>query len=124
MVARILALAAILLAVPIAAPADDGCSRDSFNIDGTQVAAVLCAPAQAKPAGAVSVNATFSTKSTNFNKTISLEVVPGQPLSRGIEEIALAPLGLQRSLYITVQYSGGKVTLAHAVLLPGAVTLK
>jgi hypothetical protein len=124
MVARILVMTALLVCAPLPGWADDGCSHDSFNIDGTQVAAILCAPAQAKPAGAVSVNATFSTKTANFNKSISLDVLPGQPQSRGIEEVSLAPLGLAHSLYMTVTYGAGKVTLAHAVLLPGAVILK
>jgi hypothetical protein len=125
MVLRFISIAVILLATTGPAGAEDACSRDSFSIDGTTVAAVLCAPAQAKPAaGPVTVNATFTAKGTNFSKSFALDVIPGEAQSRAIQEVSLAPLGLSRSLYMTVTYRNGTVALAHAVLLPGALTLK
>jgi hypothetical protein len=125
MLVRFISLAIVFLAAAAPAGAEDVCSRDSFTIDGSPVAAVLCASAQAKPAsGPVSVTAAFTSKGTSFSKTITLEVVPGEEQSRAIEEVSLSPLGSARSLYMTITYKGGKVALAHAVLLPGAVTLK
>lgn len=122
---RFIPLTVLLLAGAVPAAAEDACSRDTFNIDGSSVAAVLCAPAQAKPAsGPVTVNATFTSKGINFSKSIALDVLPGEAESRGIEEVSLSPLGSTRSLYMTITYKGGKVALAHAVLLPGAITLK
>jgi hypothetical protein len=45
-------------------------------------------------------------------------------VSRGVDDVPLNPLGLSSTLHLTLTYADGKVSVEHALLLPGAVPLK
>jgi hypothetical protein len=83
----------------------------------------VCAGA---PNGAktVAVAETFKNAATSFNHTASIEVLPGAAASRAVDDVSLAPLGLQFTLHMTLVYREAGVIIEHALLLPGAVPLK
>ncbi len=99
------------------------CSHETFAVGGQPVTVTVCA---GPPDGAktVAVSETFKGATTSFNHTVSIEVLPGAAASRAVDDVALAPLGLQYTLHLTLAYREAAVTIEHALLLPGAVPLK
>jgi hypothetical protein len=118
----VLALLAASVAPALTQPAQR-CSRDAFPVAGQSVAVTVCAGA---PDGAktVAVTETFKNATASFNHTTSIEVLPGAAVSRAVDDVSLAPLGLQYTLHLTLAHREAAVTIEHALLLPGAVPLK
>src|SRR5437660_2848019 len=88
----VLALLAASAAPALTQPAQR-CSRDAFPVAGQAVAVTVCAGA---PDGAktVAVTETFKNATASFNHSTSIEVLPGAAVSRAVDDISLAPLGL------------------------------
>jgi hypothetical protein len=107
-----------------AAAAQQGqrCTHESFPVGGQQVAITLCAGAPS--GGTVAVSETFKGSSASFSRQTSIDVLPGAAVSRTIDDVALAPLGLAYTLHLTLAFRDGTATVEHALLLPGAVPLK
>ncbi len=118
----VLGLLAASIAPALAQPAQR-CSHETFPVGGQPVTVTACAGA---PNGGktVAVTETFKNAATSFNRTTSIEVLPGAAASRAVDDVSLAPLGLQFTLHITLVYREAGVTIEHALLLPGAVPLK
>jgi hypothetical protein len=117
----ILALLAASIAPALAQPASR-CSHETFPVGGQSVAVTVCAGAP-DSGKTVAVTETFKGAATSFNHTTSVDVLPGAT-SRSIDDVSLAPLGLQYTLHLTLAYRDAAVTIEHALLLPGAVPLK
>jgi hypothetical protein len=117
----VLALFVASVAPALAQPAQR-CARDTFPVGGQTVAVTVCAGA-AEGAKTVAVTETFKNAATSFNHTTSIDVLPGAT-SRAVDDVSLAPLGLQYTLHLTLAYRQSGVTIEHALLLPGAVPLK
>jgi hypothetical protein len=117
----VLALFVASIAPALAQPAQR-CTRDTFPVAGQPVAVTVCSSA---PEGAktVAVTETFKGATASFNHSTSIEVLPGAT-SRAVDDVSLAPLGLQYTLHLTLAYRQAGVTIEHALLLPGAVPLK
>jgi hypothetical protein len=118
----VLALFVASIAPALAQPAQR-CAQDTFPVGGQSVAVTVCAGA---PDGGKSVPITETLKngSSSFNRTTTIEVLPGASASRTVDDVSLVPLGLPYTLHLTLAYRGGAVTIEHALLLPGAVPLK
>lgn len=114
------ALAASFVATVFAA--NSGCSHDALTIDGTPVTVVLCATRS--DAKTVSVSETFTSKSATLAHATTIDVLPGEESSRGIDDVPLAQLAIAKTIHITMHYKAGAIALEHALLLPGAVPLK
>jgi hypothetical protein len=117
---------ALSLVVGLGLPASaqgERCSRDALIVDGVPVAARFCIPAGAGAAN-LSVTETFTAKGKTIAKTTPLAVVAGALTSRTIDDVDLGPLGLQRTLHMTLAYRAGSVELEHALALPGATPIK
>ncbi len=111
------------------AEAADVCSHDTLNVDGTAVGVQICAtePAKAAPSGktaSLPVTESLSTKDQSFQRTTTLEFLGGDELSRTIDNVPLAKLGIPKTLHLTLGHKPGSLVLEHALLIPGAVTLK
>ncbi|HEV3088790.1 MAG TPA: hypothetical protein VGX96_16380 [Candidatus Elarobacter sp.] len=123
---RTFAAVAVLLAASIgpafAQNPAQRCSHETFPVGGQSVVVTVCAGA---PDGGktVAVTETFKGAAASFNHTTSIEVLAGAT-SRAVDDVSLAPLGLQYTLHITLAYRDAAVTIEHALLLPGAVPLK
>jgi len=120
-----LAFASLALAMsraPAALAAESGCSRDALGIDGTPVTVVLCA-VKSDPK-TIAVSETLTSKSATLARTTTIDVLPGESSSRGIDDVPLAQLGIAKTLHIAMHYKAGTIALEHALLLPGAVPLK
>jgi len=125
---RFVALAAFLAAGIVPAYAQPGqpasrCTHDAFPVGGQSVTVTVCAGA---PDGGrtVAVAETFKTATASFNHSGSIAVLPGAAASRGVEDVALTPLGLAYTLHLTLAYRDATVSVEHALLLPGAIPLK
>jgi len=124
-VALALSLGAASAAIP------EGCSSDVFAIDGSQVTVLVCAggptvkaPPASPNAGSASLVETFSTRDASFSQTLSVDYLPGAEVSRKIEDVSLARLGISKTLHMTIAYKPGSAKLERALLIPGAVVLK
>lgn len=118
-----------LVAAGIApAPAQPGqpasrCTHDTFPVGGQTIVVTACAGAP-DSGRTVAVTETFKGASGAFSHTTSIEVLDGASATRAVDDIALAPLGLQYTLHLTLAYRDATVLIEHALLLPGAVPLK
>jgi CubicO group peptidase (beta-lactamase class C family) len=127
---RAIALAAVSLAASAAfaradaatAPPPAGlCSHDTFAIDGP-VNVTLCATKT--DAKTIAIAETFENKTGSFSHATTIDLVPGADSARGIDDVALAPLGITQTLHFAMRYKGGAVVLERALLAPGAIVLK
>jgi hypothetical protein len=108
----------------------DGCSHDVLHIAGTPVNVVLCvSPEGQRRKGAgravnVGIVETLSANGNSFSRTVPLEFMDGGEASRTIDDVSLHPLGIDKSLHLTMRYRPGLVRLEHAMLVPDAISLK
>ena len=70
------------------------------------------------------VSESYSTSRGAFTQQSTLQFISGESASRVIEDIALARLGLEGTLHLTLVYHGGLVRVESALLTPGAITSK
>ena len=119
--AAVLALLA-LSAVPAAAQPAQRCAHDTFDVAGKAVVVTVCAAAP--EGGKLAVSESFKGGSGSFTRATSIDVLSGAAVSRAVDDAALAPLGINATLHLTLAYRGGAVTIEHALLLPGATPLK
>ena len=119
------ALVALLAAgiVPAYAQPASRCTHETFPVGGQSVMITACAGAP-DSGQTVAVAETFKTGTASFNHSGSIAVLPGASASRAVEDVALAPLGLQYTLHLTLAYREATVIIEHALLLPGAIPLK
>ena len=109
--------------------AADVCSHDTLSVDGTAVNVQICATEPSKPApsgktASLPVTETLSTKDQSFTRTTTLDFLGGEELSRTIDNVPLAKLGIPKTLHLTLAHKAGSLALEHALLIPGAVTLE
>ncbi|GAC1659320.1 MAG: hypothetical protein NVS4B13_03780 [Candidatus Elarobacter sp.] len=118
----VLALLAASAGPALAQPAQR-CSHETFAVAGRTVAVTVCAGAP-DSGKSVAVTETFKAGGSSFNHATSIEVLPGAAVSRAVDDVSLAPLGLPFALHLTLAYREAAVSIEHALLLPGAVPLK
>jgi len=122
---RTFVVAAALLAAsmaPAAAQPAQRCSSETFPVGGQTVAVTVCAGA---PEGnSVAVTETFKGVSGSFTHPTSIDVLPGAAVSRSIDDVSLATIGLAYTMHLTLAYRAAGVGIEHALLLPGAIPLK
>jgi hypothetical protein len=104
-----------------ASPPPVPCSHDTFAIDGP-LNVTLCAMKSGPTT--IAIAETFANKTGSFSHATTIDLVPGAESARGIDDVALAPLGLSQTLHIAMRYKGGSVVLERALLAPGAIVLK
>jgi hypothetical protein len=126
----LVAAATVLLWTAPGSAQGDVCSRDTLGVDGTPVEVTLCVPPAPVPRKGdskqvtVSVTETFAAGGATFTRSVPLDFLDGGETSRTIDDVALAKLGIKKSLHLTIAYHPGSVRLEHVLLVPGAVTLK
>jgi hypothetical protein len=122
------ALIALLAAGAVPAGAQPGqsaarCAHEAFPVGGQSVTVTVCAGAP-DSGHTVAVAETFKGAAASFTHSASITVLSGASVSRGVDDVSLAPLGLQYTLHLTLAYRDAAVLIEHALLLPGAVPLK
>jgi hypothetical protein len=120
------ALAAALLGAAQGSPVSYGCSSDTFTVDGTALGVGICARPQAAPAGSPLVfTETLTVKGQPpLVRDLKVDTVAGEPSPHVIDDVPLAKLGIAKTLHIALSYRAGAVRLEHALLVPGAISLK
>jgi hypothetical protein len=124
---RVLLTAALAASLATAARAQEPCTHESLTIRGTPVAVTLCVQnAPQSPGGVVNVAlaATYATAARSFTQHASVRFITGEGPARALDSADLSSLGLSGTLHMTLLYSGSRVTIEHAILTPGAVTVK
>ena len=84
-----------------------------------------CAAPTATAAATAQLDETFTVRGqAPLVRSIPLDAAPSDEPSRTIDDVSLAKLGLTRTLHMTIAVRTSSVRLEHALLVPGAVTLK
>ncbi len=125
---KYLALALLLIALPATASAQSGCSKETLTVRGTPVAIAYCLLSPpTKAAGSelvVPVSATYSANGDTISDKPVLRFIAAEGPSRVIQDVALAKLGIDGTLHLTLVFRGGAVSIESALLTPGAITIK
>jgi hypothetical protein len=122
-------LLAIALAVGLATPAgaQDQCTHSTLIVQGTPLQVELCVTAAPQgPSGIVNVAlvGTYSASGRSFTQHATLRFITGEGPARALNSAGLASLGIAGTMRMTLLYSGGVVTIEHAMLTPGAIRIK
>ena len=72
----------------------------------------------------VTIAETLSSGPTSFTRDVTLDFLAGAEVSRTIDDVPLAKLGMERTLHLTIGYRSDSIRLEHALLVPGAIPLK
>lgn len=124
----LLALALALSASGTAWAQGGRCTRETLPVKGTPLTVSYCVSAETAAASGhdlpVAVTETYSTSRGSFSQQNTLQFIAGETVSRVIEDVALARLGLEGTLHLTLVYRGGLVRVESALLTPGAITIK
>ena len=94
---------------------------------GTPVTIGYCltAPAaQSGPEVTLAVAGTYSSAGGSFSRNSQMRFITGEGPARLLENVDLKPLGLTGTLHLTLEYAGGEVAIAAAMLTPGAIIVK
>lgn len=118
-----------IVGAPLGASAQgSGCSHDLLHVAGAAVSVTLCPGAErsAVPGNTekIPLTGTFASGGKTFSRTVTLEFMKRHEASRSLDDVSLEPLGISKTLHLTIAYQAGTVRLDHALLIPGAVTLK
>lgn len=127
-VSRALLVAILALSTAAAAAAQGRCTRETLPVKGTPLTVTYCVAGENPAASGgdlgVRVSESYSTSRGAFTQQSTLQFISGESASRVIEDIALARLGLEGTLHLTLVYHGGLVRVESALLTPGAITIK
>ena len=116
------ALAAVLSIAPAyEASAASACSNDAFSIDGKALSIQIC-DADGRGAEGTLEETLSVLGRTPLVHAVTYRRVEGT--SRTIDDVALGPLGIAKTLHVTMAVRGGNVRLEHALLIPGAIPLR
>jgi hypothetical protein len=125
---RSLAAAIALAATAIPAAAASPCTQQALTVEGASLTVEYCVSGAPRSNGSAEVivptTATYTTARASQRRAVDLHFIAGEGVSRVIESLDLAPLGLTGMLHLTLAYSRGLVTLEGALLTPGAITIK
>lgn len=112
------------LAVKAAAP----CSQETLSVQGTPVTIGYCISGALRSNGTaeviVPVVVTYSARGALVQRSSNLHFLAGEGVSRVLESIDLASVGLTGTLHLTLDYAHGIVRVEGALLTPGAITIK
>jgi hypothetical protein len=119
-------LAAVLALVPPPAGAQDRCSHETFAIRGTPVAIALCILSESRAGNVTTIDvaSTYGTRDASFTQRSTLRFIDGEGPARALESVSLSQIGVAGTLHMTLLYNGSDVSVEHALLTPGAVTIK
>jgi hypothetical protein len=119
-------LAVALAVAPLNAGPAGQCSHETLAIRGTSVTLDLCAVPESRTASVatVALTATYSAKDASFTEHSTLRFIAGEGPARALQSVDLSQIGIAGILHMTLLYGGNEVSLEHALLTPGAVTIK
>jgi hypothetical protein len=117
-----------LAASTVAAWAATACTQETLTVESTPVTIAYCITGQPRANGAeeivVPVSETYSAPNGRLQRTIELHFLADERVSRVLETLDLAKVGLTGTLHLTLAYSRGLVQVEGALLTPGAITIK
>jgi hypothetical protein len=123
------ALLAGLLCLSTLAPvgAQERCTHNAVVLRGTPATIDLCVtgtPAVQSGVATVPLEMRYQTRSASLVQRASIRFITGVGPSRALQSVELAPLGVAGVLHMTLLYNGNDVSMEHALLTPGAITVK
>jgi hypothetical protein len=108
--------------------ADPGCTQETLSVQGTPVTIGYCVSGTPRANGAgeviVPISATYSAPGGTLRRSSELHFMADERVSRVIESLDLARVGLTGTLHLTLAYARGVVRVEGALLTPGAITVK
>ncbi len=126
---RVLTVFIVLAATTVpAAAAATACTQETLSVEGAPVTIAYCITGALRSTGTeeviVPVTASYSAPGGSLRRFSELHFMNGEGVSRVLESLDLAKLGLTGTLHLTLAYSHGLVQLEGALLTPGAITIK
>lgn len=123
---RALLLLVLVLTAGGAASAAENCSRETVAVRGTPVTIVLCvlAASSAGNVTTIALDGHYEAKQSSFDQRASIRFITGEGPARALQSVDLSRLGIPGVLHMTLVYSGNAVSMEHALLTPGAITIK
>ena len=130
------ALASLVYALgPAPAAAANPCSSDAFPIDGAVLTVHVCdvvqapivgEPRRSRPvASAGELQETLSVEGrAPLVRTVRYDRPANEETARALDDVPLQTLGIPRTLHVVLAVRSGSARLEHALLVPGAVSLK
>jgi hypothetical protein len=102
------------------------CTHETVAIRSTPVTVSLCIANESVSSSVttVALQSTYASKDGSFDQHASVRFIMGEGPARALQSVDLAPLGMNGVLHMTLLYSGNEVTMEHALLTPGAITIK
>jgi hypothetical protein len=104
------------------------CTQETLHVEGSPVTVEYCIDGALRTGGSeeiiVPVTATYSAPGGTLQRSTQLHFMAGEGISRVLESLDLARVGLTGTLHLTLAYSRGLVLLEGALLTPGAITIK
>src|SRR5581483_2709912 len=123
-----LALLLTLSAAGTASAQSSRCTRETLPVNGTPLTVSYCVSGATSASSGqdlpVHVSENYATSRGSFTQQSTLQFIAGEAASRVIEDVALARVGLEGTLHLTLVYRGGLVRVESALLTPGAITIK
>jgi hypothetical protein len=118
--------AVLTLLASAPAGAQDRCSRETVAIQGTPVTVALCVVSESRAGDVTTIDlaATYSSKDGAFTQRSTIRFIDGEGPARALQSVSLSQIGITGTLHMTLLYVGNDVSMEHALLTPGAVTIK
>ena len=128
MTTRLPAIFIIVAATTAQAVSAPSCSQQTLSVQGAPLTIAYCINGPTRAAdGAemvVPVTVTYSAAGGSVRRSAELHFLAGEGVSRVLQSLDLAPVGLSGTLHLTLAYSHGLVQVEGALLTPGAITIK
>lgn len=125
---RAFAVVAVFIACMLPAAAAPQCTQETLTVEGRPVTIGYCISGSLRSNGAeeivVPVAATYAATGKVLRQSIELHFIAGERVSRVLQSLELAQLGLTGTLHLTLAYARGLVRVEGALLTPGAITIK
>lgn len=104
-----------------------GCSASTLTVGAVPVSIELCPTSAAPGHGATQTGVPMleriSANGHSFVRSVVFRFLAGDPSSRVIDDLDLAPLGLQGTLHLTILRENGQPRIVRALLTPGALPI-
>lgn len=102
------------------------CSQDRLIIDGQAITTTLCSGQASVVAGTqrLPLKVHFAGRKGSLDQNFTLRFPALAPTPRAVEDVDLAPLGIDKTLHLSLLRHDGVVEIDHALLLPGPTVIR
>lgn len=102
------------------------CSHDRLRIEKQSIGITLCPGTPSIVDGTVRLPSQLrlDLRKASLDRSLLLRYPPLTPHPRAVVDVDLTPLGIAKTLHLSLVPHGDEISIEHAVLLPGPVLLR